>query len=258
MGAAGDMLTAALSELTGHQQSFITKVNYLGIPGVRVTREEMDKMGVKGSHFSVKIGGIEEDEHIHTHSHGGHTHTHSHTHLDAAHSHDDTGSLKAIVELIKALPVSEKVKEDAIAVYNIVAEAESEVHGEPVELVHFHEVGAYDAVTDIVSVCMLMEEINADKILCSDVHVGSGTVKCAHGILPVPAPATAKIAQGMPTYSADIKGELLTPTGAALLKHFVDEFRDMPVLRNVKMGVGAGKKDFEKPNVVRVFLGEKE
>lgn len=142
------------------------------------------------------------------------------------------------------------------AVYTLIAEAESKAHGKPVYEIHFHEVGTMDAIADIAGVCLLMHEIGADQIYATPVHVGSGNVHCAHGILPVPAPATAHILRGVPTYSTEIKGELCTPTGAALLKHFVKEFREMPVMTVQEIGYGMGKKDFVRANCVRALLGE--
>ena len=160
--------------------------------------------------------------------------------------------------LIDSLDVSDKVKADAKAVYGLIAEAESQVHGHPVSEIHFHEVGTMDAVADVVAVCLLMEEIGAEKIAASPVHVGSGYVRCAHGVLPVPAPATALILTGIPTYGGSIQGELCTPTGAALLKHFAGSFGDRPVMTTEAIGYGMGKKDFERANCVRAFLGESE
>ena len=163
-----------------------------------------------------------------------------------------------ITAMIGSLPVSEKVRKDALAVYRIIAEAESRVHGHPVSDIHFHEVGTMDAVADVVGVCLLMEQIGADEIVASPVHVGSGAVRCAHGILPVPAPATALILTDIPTYGGQVKGELCTPTGAALLRHFASSFGDRPVMKTQAIGYGMGTKDFERINCVRSFLGETE
>jgi uncharacterized protein (TIGR00299 family) protein len=163
-----------------------------------------------------------------------------------------------IEHLIFHLPLSEKVRTDVQQVYQLIAEAESHAHNAPIEQIHFHEVGTMDAVMDIVGVCMLIDEIAPEKILASPVHVGSGQVRCSHGILPVPAPATAYILQGVPMYGGAIKGELCTPTGAALLKHFVQEFGSMPIIKIAKIGYGMGKKNFEAANCVRAFLGEVE
>ena len=165
---------------------------------------------------------------------------------------------KGIHRIIDALPVSEKVKSDVRAVYGIIAAAEAKVHGKPVELVHFHEVGAMDAIADVASVCLLMERLGADKIMASPIHLGSGTVRCAHGVLPVPTPATADILQGVPCYGGEVRGELCTPTGAALLKHFAVEYGPMPVMRTHKIGIGIGTKDFGRCNCLRAFLGETE
>ncbi len=166
--------------------------------------------------------------------------------------------MKDIGEIIGSLNVSEKVKADAKAVYDLIADAESKVHGRPVTEIHFHEVGTMDAVADVVGVCLLMETLAPDLVMASPVHTGSGHVHCAHGILPVPAPATALILQGIPSYGGAVKGELCTPTGAALLKHFVSRFGDRPVMAVEAIGYGMGKKDFEQANCVRAFLGECE
>ena len=148
------------------------------------------------------------------------------------------------------------MKADARAVYGLIADAESRVHGRPVTEIHFHEVGTMDAVADVVGVCLLMEMLAPDRVMASPVHTGSGRVRCAHGILPVPAPATALILQGIPSYGGQVAGELCTPTGAALLKHFVSRFGDRPVMAVEAIGYGMGKKDFEQANCVRAFLGE--
>ena len=263
MGAAGDMLTAALLELIDDKAAFLHRLNHIGIPGVTTTASPSVKCGITGTHISVKIHGREEGahhahdhdhEHEHGHSHEPHEHAnHSHS-SDPEHSHN---SMEHIGHLISHLPISDSVKENAFAIYNLIAGAESKAHGVPVSQVHFHEVGELDAVADIVGFCWLMEELAPEVVIASPVHVGSGYVRCSHGILPVPAPATAHILQGVPIYSDNItKGELCTPTGAAILKHFVQEYRQMPVMVVNKTGYGMGTKDFEKANCVRAFLGE--
>ena len=161
-----------------------------------------------------------------------------------------------IAHIVGHLDVPEKVKEDVLAVYGLIAQAESRAHGVPVEQIHFHEVGSLDAVADITAVCMLMAELAPEQVVVSPVHVGCGKVRCAHGVLPVPAPATAYILEDVPIYGGKIQGELCTPTGAALLKHFATRFGDMPVMRIRKVGYGMGKKDFEAANCVRVLWGE--
>ena len=264
MGAAGDMLTAALLELTEDKQSFLKRINHLGLPGVKVDAETSVKCGITGTHMKVTVNGEEEEsrdahssphEHAHEHSHGQ---DHEHHSDDPAHGHHHHASPADVEELINGLNVSDQVKADAKAVYALIAEAESQVHGHPVSEIHFHEVGTLDAVTDVISVCLLMEDIDAEEVVVSPVHVGSGHVHCMHGILPVPAPATALILKDVPTYGGHIQGELCTPTGAALLKHFASRFGDRPIMRTKAIGYGMGKKDFEQANCVRAFLGESE
>ncbi|MCR4622865.1 MAG: nickel pincer cofactor biosynthesis protein LarC [Clostridiales bacterium] len=244
MGAAGDMLTAALLELIDDKQAFIGQMNALGLPGVRVEAERAVKCGITGTHIKVTVNGEEEE----TSDDHGHEHHHKHHHTSAA----------DIEALIDGLALSDRVKKDAKTVYALIAQAESRVHGCPVSEIHFHEVGSMDAVADVVSVCMLMELIAPGQVIASPVHVGSGYVRCAHGVLPVPAPATALLLEGVPTYGGRIQGELCTPTGAALLKRFVSRFGDQPVMRTSAVGYGLGKKDFEQANCVRAFLGESE
>ena len=163
-----------------------------------------------------------------------------------------------IESIINGLNVSDKVKADALAVYGLIAEAESRAHGKPVTDIHFHEVGTMDAVADISGVCVLLEQLAPDRIIVSPLATGYGQVRCAHGILPVPAPATAGIIEGIPTYSGDVEGELLTPTGAALLKHFAGSFGPRPVMTIEKTGYGMGRKDFAKANMLRTFIGSEE
>ena len=260
MGAAGDMLSAALLELIPDSKSFIEKVNGLNIPGVDISATQSIKCGIKGTHVSVRVNGEEESEDMHHdhHDHEHEHHNHDHDHEDEHHHHHHHSSLHDIEHIIEELIVSERVKKDVLAVYSLIAQAESHVHGVPVTDIHFHEVGTMDAVADITMVCMLMEIINPDQVIVSPVHVGSGQVRCAHGILPVPAPATAYILKDVPIYSGQIKSELCTPTGAALLKHFATRFGEMPMMRTKAIGYGMGKKDFETANCVRAFLGERE
>ena len=262
MGAAGDMLLASLAELTGDVKACEEKLNSLGIPDVTYNFEKSVKCGIEGTHARVVALGIEEDEHMHEHDHHHeHTHeehTHDHHDHEGEHHHHHHTHMSDIENIINGLNVSDKVKADALAVYGLIAEAESRAHGKPVTDIHFHEVGTMDAVADIVGVCVLLEQIGADKIIVSPLATGYGQVRCAHGILPVPAPATASIIEGIPTYSGNVEGELLTPTGAALLKHFADSFGQRPVMAIEKTGYGMGKKDFAKANMLRTFIGSSE
>lgn len=263
MGAAGDMLAAALLELLPDPDGFIRELNALGLPGVVAAREPAVKCGITGTHFSVTVNGVEEEsldhhhhgqEHTHEHHHT-HTHEHEHPH-DHGHTHHHS-SLHDINHLICGhMHLPEKVQEDVLAVYNLIAGAESHAHGVPVTEIHFHEVGTLDAAADITAVCLLLNRLAPDEIVVSPIHVGCGQVRCAHGILPVPAPATAHILQGVPVYGGSIQGELCTPTGAALLKHFATRFGPMPVMEIQAIGYGCGKKDFEAANCVRALLGE--
>ena len=246
MGAAGDMLTAALLELFPQPEKLIDELNTLGIPHVEFSAEKTSKCGIMGTHVSVKIHGEEEDEHHHTHD--GHTHSHHHAH----------SSLHDIEHILSHMRLSDKIRADVMAVYHLIAEAESKAHGVPVSEIHFHEVGNLDAIADVTAVCLLIDKLGTEKIIASPIHVGSGQVHCAHGILPVPAPATAHILQGCPIYGGKIKGELCTPTGAALLKYFVQSFGNLPVMNISSIGYGMGKKDFEAANCVRAMLGETE
>ena len=236
MGCAGDMLTAALLELHPDKDDFLRRMNAaLGGKAV-LTAAPDSKCGIIGTHVTVLINGDEEGEKTHHH--------HEHT------------SITEIMAFIDSVPLDEAIRENAKKVYSIIAEAESRVHGHPMENVHFHEVGSLDALADVLSVCALMHELAPERILASEVNVGSGTVRCAHGVLPVPAPATELILRGVPIYSGKIKSELCTPTGAALLKYFVWKFGAMPTMQIENAGCGTGKKDFECANVVRAFIGE--
>ncbi len=194
---------------------------------------------------------IDEAIELHADGHSHHEHHETHQHHHGMHMSD-------IESIISGLHVSSTVKSNALAVYRLILEAESNAHHMEMEHVHFHEVGTMDAIADVVGNCILMEMIGADRILASPVALGNGLVRCAHGILPVPAPATAYLLRDIPTYSGRMNGELCTPTGAALLKHFVQKFDSQPVMRVSQIGYGMGNKDFEVANCVRAFLGETE
>ncbi len=261
MGAAGDMLTAALLELLPDPEAFVAELEAIGLPGVTWEAEKAVRCGVAGTRMSVKVRGQEEDavpdhehghEHEHTHEHS-HDHTHGHEHTHDHHHHARLSDVEAIIH---SLRVSDRVKQDALAVYGLIAEAESHAHGEPVAHIHFHEVGTLDAIADVTAVCMLLERLSPDRVTASPVHVGSGTVRCAHGVMPVPAPATEYLLRGIPSYGGDIAGELCTPTGAALLRHFVSEFGPQPPMAVEKTGYGMGKKDVPAANCLRAMLGD--
>lgn len=291
MGAAGDMLTAALLELMPNKEKALKDLNAIGIPGIMYEAFETEKCGISGTKVRVTYKGeeevtedVHEDEHDHGHIHVGtgkvmeehEYHDHEHEHAHEHHHHHN--KLSDIVEIIDSLNLKDKVKEDAKGVYEIIAEAESIAHDEPVSEVHFHEVGSMDAVADAAAVCYLMDKIKPAAVSVSDIHVGTGKVKCAHGIMPVPAPATANILAGLPTYGGEIEGELCTPTGAALLKYFGTEFGgrfgelvaateeneerssrstdDNKFIETISIGRGVGSKDFERPNCVTLICVE--
>lgn len=270
MGAAGDMLMGALLELFPEPQKEIERLNALGIPGVTYEIQRREKCGILGTHAAVLVNGQEEQshdhihgqehhEHAHMHEHHEHDHEHEHEHDHEDHGHTHThhhSSMADIRHIIGHLELPESVRENAVSVYESIAQAESHAHGKPVEEIHFHEVGAMDAVADVVGVCLLMDELGAQRVCASPVHVGTGHVHCAHGILPVPAPATAFLLQGIPCYGGEIQGELCTPTGAALLRRFAAEFGPMPQMTMEKVGYGMGNKDFAMANCVRAILGE--
>ncbi|OUO93865.1 LarC family nickel insertion protein [Cloacibacillus sp. An23] len=280
MGAAGDMLTAALLELTPDPVKFVEKLNTLGIPGVEYRAAPCVKCGIKGTRMEVLVHGGEEGAEERGHAHerscretGGHERRHEHIHEKpcehargeehmsehACGGHHHHAGMSDIEKIFASLDMPEEAKADALAVYKIIAAAESSVHGVPVSEIHFHEVGAMDAIADVAAVSLLMLEIAPARVAASPVHVGSGAVRCAHGVMPVPAPATARILEGVPIYGGDVRGELCTPTGAALLKHFVSCFGALPPMRLEKTGYGMGMKNFEdRANCVRAMLGEAE
>ena len=237
MGAAGDMLMGALYELYPEKERFLEKMNSL-LPGVSAEAQRTARQGIAGTHMRVVVHGQEE----------GHGHSHDHDH-----HHHEHRSLHDIEHIISHFDLPEPVCRRAREVYALIAQAESRAHGVPVGEVHFHEVGALDAVMDVAGVCYLMYLLAPDKVMASPVNFGGGTVRSAHGVLPVPAPATAFLLEGVPSYGGDIRSELCTPTGAALLRSFVQEFGPQPVGRIQGSGCGCGTKDFPRANCLRAF-----
>ncbi len=234
MGCSGDMLLGALLDLLPEPRRWVEQFSQIGIPRVHLEQSRQAKCGVYGTHVSVLIDGSSIQE--------------SHQH-----DHNDLGQ---ITDLIDTLLIPDSVKEQALAVYHLLAQAESEVHQTTMEQIHFHEVGSLDAVADIVGVCLLMDQLKPDRILSSPVVAGSGSVHCAHGLLPVPAPATAALLRGIPWRSGALESELCTPTGVAILKHFVHAFGPMPTLTIDQIGVGTGQKDLAQANILRAFWSD--
>lgn len=237
MGAAGDMLTAALLDLLPESESFVSEFNALGIPNVKMELERGETHGIQGLHVHILIRGREEGEECSNEPH-------------------ERRCLLDIKQIISSLPLSANVCKTALEIYSSIANAEAKVHGRPVNELHFHELGALDAVADIVAACMLIERLAPERIVASPVNVGSGQVKCAHGILPVPAPATAELLRGIPSYGSEIKAELCTPTGAALLSRFASSFGSQPEMSVSDIGYGIGSRVFPAANCVRALLGE--
>lgn len=250
MGAAGDMISAALLELMPDQKKVLQELNELGIPGVHFIAEKTEKCGVKGTHLSVLVHGEEEAASYFVKGHHEESQMCVHSHV---HHHMKMSDVKAIVD---GLDISGYTRKAVLDVYRIIADAESEAHQSPVEEVHFHEVGAMDAIADIAASCFLMEKLDPEQVIATPVRTGIGTVRCAHGILPVPAPATANILKNMHFYAGEIEGEMCTPTGAALLKYFVTSWTkdELPVQDAVKVGRGMGTKDFPKANGITAYL----
>ena len=267
MGIAGDMLTATLLGLVDDSKMWIERLNQIGLPDVTYTLIPKEDKGLQGYRVAVTINGIEEsenhDEH-HNHHDAYHEHiTHSETHGDGEHSkhhvhseqHVHGRGLQDVTDIINSLSISDTCKQNAINVYNLVAQAEAKVHKSTVTQIHFHELGMLDAIADIVAVCVLIEELKFNEIIISPIHVGTGSVHCAHGELPVPAPATMELLGGIPMYADyQIKGELCTPTGAALAQYFGTSYSNMPVMTPSKVSYGFGTKQFERPNCIRAFV----
>ena len=243
MGAAGDMLMGALYELCPEKEKFLRDMNHL-LPGVTLEAEAVRRQGIAGTHMRVVIHGREE---------GGDDHHHHHEH-NPGHHHHEHRSLADIEAMINGFALPQQVRDNAKRVYVLIAQAESAAHGVDTGEVHFHEVGALDAVVDVTGVCYLMYLLAPEAVYASAVTVGSGTVHTAHGLLPVPAPATAKLLTGVPVTAGDIAAELCTPTGAALLKTFAGGFGAMPDGIVLGCGYGCGTKDFPRANCVRAFL----
>lgn len=287
-GAAGDMLMGALYGLLTEEQKvlFLEKLNAIS-EEVCVIPQEICKQGIGGVHMKVEINGEEEgiahthehhhdheeahehshcaehsheDDHEHAHHHEGaqihnhhhHEDEHAHVHHHGHHAHT---SVASILEKISVLDMSDSVKKNAEGIYRNIAAAESKVHQTDMEQIHFHEVGSVDALIDVVGSCLALELLGVDEVQASPVCVGNGTVRCAHGILPVPAPATAEIIKGMPVYCSSFDGELLTPTGAAILKYFVETYTKEMHMEIEEIGYGFGTKDFAQLSCVRAFLG---
>lgn len=248
-GASGDMILGALIDAGLPLDELRAAVGSLALDGVTLEAERVDRAGVGATKFRVRgaDGGHdhhEADHHPH-HEHGGHRHGHGHR------------GLSAICALVDRSALSEPAKERARRLFRRLAETEAAIHQQPVEAIHLHEVGAVDSIIDIAGAVFGLEWVGADRIVSSPLNVGSGTVRCAHGVLPVPAPATTRLVAGVPVYSSGVEAELLTPTGALLVTDYAERYGPLPALRVRQVGYGAGDRDHAgTPNVVRVVIGD--
>ncbi len=227
-GVSGDMTLGALVDAGCSLEKLRSELGALQVPGWELTAEKVWKNGMAATQVRVKT----EDQAKHR-------------------------SLGAILEILQKSTLESKVRDQASAIFSNLGEAEARVHDVPMEKIHFHEVGAVDAIVDIVGACIGFHALGIEQFACSPLNVGGGTVKMAHGVLPVPAPATANLLQGKPTYSNGVQKELVTPTGAAIVATLCDSFGPQPPMRVSAIGYGAGTTDLEgQPNVVRILIGE--
>jgi len=276
-GMSGDMFLGALIDAGVSAKLLQGTVAALHL-GARLEISKVNRSGITATKVDVLVHGEkelpreefwaqQEAAHSHTHDHGlGHKHEHAH---DRAHSHSSTGpagtpalhshgrSLTEIKRIIHGAAISSSAKQTAITIFEALGAAEAKIHNVDIEAVHFHEVGAVDAMVDIVGAAVGAEALGVDEIVCSPLNVGGGTVNCAHGTLPVPAPATVELLQGAPVYSSGIQLELVTPTGAAIVKALASRFGAFPEMKTEKSGYGAGTRDIPgHANVVRITVGE--
>ena len=227
-GASGDMILGAMVAAGVDPSVLSEELSRLNVTGFSVNFETVTRSGLSASYARVET----TDEHKHRH-------------------------LSDIKQIIESSSVSDAAKKLSIEIFTRLAEAEAKVHNEPVEHVHFHEVGALDAIVDIVGAAICFDLLKIDRFVCSPLHVGSGTIQMAHGRFPVPPPAVAELLKGVPFYSTDIEGELLTPTGAAIITTVCKEFGPIPQLITNATGYGAGTRQYKDfPNVLRVLVGE--
>ncbi len=252
-GISGNMILGALVDLGVPTDYLQQELNKLNISGYKLQLEQVSKAGIRATYLDVQIdNGAGHDHHNLSHDHN-HDHNHNYDHG----TFQQYRHLPDILGIIDQSQLNEKIKEASKAVFYCLAKAEAKVHGVTVEQVHFHEVGAVDTIVDIVGTMICLDYLQIEKIYCSQLNVGSGFIKCAHGVLPVPAPATAELLNNVPYYSIDVQKELVTPTGAALITYLANEFGDKPAgFITRKIGYGAGTWDLEIPNVLRTFWGD--
>ena len=273
-GISGDMFLGALLDAGVPAGVLEETVAALGVGG-RLEISRVVRSGISATKADVWVDGEKDlpreeywaHKEAHSHEHGhhadGHHHDHDHQHSESwanasgTHKHEHARGLSEIRTIIHKSAIRETAKKTAIRIFEALGEAEAKIHNTSVEQVHFHEVGAVDAMVDIVCAAVGAEELGVDQIVCSPLNVGSGTVKCAHGIFPVPAPATVELLKGASVYSSGVQAELVTPTGAAIVKTLAARFTAFPEMKIERSGYGAGSRDFpEHPNVLRLTVGE--
>jgi uncharacterized protein (TIGR00299 family) protein len=263
-GMSGDMFLGALVDAGVSPELLEKTVEALHV-GARLEISKVDRSGITATKVDVFVNGEKESprdeffaehEHSHEHEHDKHA-TGPDRHHDHGPVHAHGRNLKEIKNLIASAAISETAKTTATAIFQALGEAEAKIHNMDIDSVHFHEVGAVDAIVDIVGAAVGAEALGVDEIACSALNVGGGTVKCAHGVFPVPAPATVELLKDIPIYSSGIQKELVTPTGAAIVKTLVTRFGDVPAMKIETSGYGAGSCDIAgHPNVVRLVIGE--
>jgi len=277
-GIAGDMLLGALIDVGVPAEVLAEATSTLQL-GASLKIETVDRSGISSTRVQVMEGEslaeaqepvhdhsyAENHTHTHEHSHGEdhshpHEHDHSHEHENGrSHGHVHGRSLSVIRTLIQGAALAEGVKRRAIRTFELLGASEAKIHNVDVEAIHFHEVGAVDAIVDIVAACAGIEYLKVDVCHCSPLNVGGGMVECAHGTFPVPAPATADLLRGYPTYSAHVQKELVTPTGAALVRMLEPVFGAQPAMSVDRIGYGAGTRNPKGfPNALRISIGESE
>jgi len=259
-GISGDMLMGALVDAGAPLELLQRTTASLALGAeLRVTR--VSRSGIQSTKLDVMVDGqLHEsaaasgpvEEHPHDHHHD-----HSHPHAHAEHEHEHGRSLPQIRDLLLGAGLTHRARNLSLTAFTLLAQAEGRIHGVPSEEVHFHEVGGVDAIVDITCCAAAVDALDLDQWYCSPINVGSGFVNCAHGRFPVPAPATAELLKDLPIYSAHVQAELVTPTGAALLRALDCRFDATPVMRTQAIGYGAGTRNPERfPNILRVSIGE--
>ena len=256
-GISGNMTLGALSELIDDPHYLVNELKKLNVDGYHIHISKEKKNGITGTYVDVHLEHEHHHEHEHEHLHHEHEHEHLH-HEHAHHHHHEHRNLFDVNKIIDESEIDEKAKDLAKRIFLRVAKAESKVHNETLENVHFHEVGAIDSIVDIIGTAILLCKINPDVIYSSVVNDGYGFIECAHGMISVPVPATSEIfaASNAITRQIDVDTELVTPTGAAIIAEIASEFTTMPAMNVQKVGWGTGTKDLVIPNVLKVSLGE--